>query len=137
MNLQIITPEKIVYDSDVDEVTVKTYQGEISILPHHVDFLTHLAPGELRLKINKEETSLALDGGFLEVSNNNCKILADYAIHTHEIDMEKVKKAKEAAEKALEIAKEAGSKRDFARAEAELRRNILMLDVSSRKRRKV
>lgn len=137
MNLQIITPEKIVYDGDVDEITLHTTQGEISILPHHVDLLTQVVPGELIIKVKNQETSLALTGGFLEVSNNSCKILADYAIHTHEIDMAKVEKAKEAAEKALEKAKESGSQRDFARAEAELRRNILMLDVSSRKRKKV
>jgi F-type H+-transporting ATPase subunit epsilon len=137
MNLQIITPEKIVYDGDVDEITLKTTQGEISVLPHHVDLLTQVIPGELIIKINKDEKSLAITGGFLEVSNNTCKILADYAIHTHEIDMSKVEKAKEAAQKALEKAKESGSQRDFARAEAELRRNILMIDVASTRKRKI
>lgn len=137
MNLQIITPEKIVYDGDVDEITLQTVKGEISVLPHHVDFLTQVMPGELIIKTNKDEKSLALTGGFLEVSSNTCKILADYAIHTHEIDMEKVQKAKEVAEKSLEKAKESGAQRDFARAEAELRRNILMIQVASTKKRKV
>lgn len=137
MNLQIITPEKIVFDGDVDEITLQSTQGEISILPHHVDLLTQVLPGELIIKVKNSETSLALNGGFLEVSHNTCKILADYAIHTHEIDMSKVEKAKEAAEKALEKAKESGSQRDFAKAEAELRRNILMIDVATTRKRKI
>lgn len=48
--LEIITPEKVVYRDEVNEVVVPTVNGEIAILPNHVNLLTQVNPGELIVK---------------------------------------------------------------------------------------
>ena len=48
--LEIITPEKVVYSDEVNEIIVQTVNGEIAILPHHVNLLTQISPGEMIVK---------------------------------------------------------------------------------------
>lgn len=134
LHLEIITPEKIVYKDEVDEVLVPTLKGQIGILPNHIPLLTKLVTGELRIKKGKKEELLAVSGGFLEVANNKITILADYAIHSDEIDTQKAQEAKKRAEKLLE---EKTSQEDFAQIQAELQKSILELKVVERKKRRI
>lgn len=137
MNLQIevITPEKVIYKDEVNEVLAQTENGQIGILPHHVGLLAKLIPGELIIKKGSREDSLAVAGGFLNVSDNKVIVLADYAIRTEEIEVARAEEAKKRAEKLLSEQKE---RKDMAFAEAELRRSLMELNVASkRKRRKV
>ncbi len=52
MNLlfEIITPEKVIYKDEVSEIIVPTVNGEIAILPNHINLLTQINPGELIIK---------------------------------------------------------------------------------------
>lgn len=129
--LEIITPEKVVFKGEVDEVLIPTQKGQIGILPHHVDFLTQLTPGELHIKHNESEQIIALSGGFVEVSGGKVTVLADYAIHSKDIDEAKAMKAKKRAE---EILKERISEEDFALAQSELQRSLLELHVAKRRK---
>ena len=63
LQLEVITPEKIVYKEEVDEVVVPTENGEIAILPHHVNLVTKIAPGEMMVKTGKTEHFMAITGG--------------------------------------------------------------------------
>ena len=80
MNLlfEIITPEKVIYKDEVDEVVVPTENGEIAILPNHINLLTQVNPGELIIKKGAKQEYLAITGGFLEVQHNKISILAEY-----------------------------------------------------------
>lgn len=133
MHLTIVTPEKKLYDDEVSEVIVPTTNGHIAILPHHVNLLTQVAPGEMTIKAEKREHTLAITGGYLEINNNTINILADYAIRTEDIEVEKVLEAQKRAEEVLKKTRENVTERDFANAEAELRRSILQLDVANRR----
>jgi F-type H+-transporting ATPase subunit epsilon len=135
MQLEIITPEKIIYTGEVDEIVVNTGDGEIAILPHHVNLFTKVMPGELILKINNKDQFLAITGGFLEVDNNKVTILADYAVRSESIDVEKALEAQKRAEEILRRKKEHISEEDFAMAQADLRRAILELKIAHRRRR--
>ncbi|MBI2034367.1 MAG: F0F1 ATP synthase subunit epsilon, partial [Candidatus Levybacteria bacterium] len=59
MLLEIISPEKIVFKEEVDEVIVPTDAGEITILPHHVNLLTKVVLGELHIKMKGKTQTLA------------------------------------------------------------------------------
>lgn len=133
LQLEIITPEKIVLKESVDEVTIPAVTGEITILPNHAPLLTRIKEGELILKKNGRNQYFAITGGFLEIRDNNVNILADYAIRAEDIEVAKVKEAEERARKAM---KEKVSNQDIAMAESDLRRAILELNVA-RKRRKL
>ncbi|MFH1833098.1 MAG: ATP synthase F1 subunit epsilon [Candidatus Levyibacteriota bacterium] len=131
LHLEIITPEKIVYKEDVDEVIAPTVKGQISILPNHVGLLTQIEQGELIIKKNEKEHFIAITGGFLEVKKNNISILADYAIRSEDIE---VIKAEQAQKRAQKVMQEKVSEKDFAIAQSELRRSLLELKVAQRRK---
>lgn len=136
MTLEIVTPEKVIYKGDVDEIIVNTASGEIAILPHHVNLFTKVLPGELTIKIAGKEQFLAITGGFLEISNNKITILADYAVRAEEIEVEKAIEAQKRAEAILKKKEEGISERDFAEAQGELRKALLELHIANRRHRK-
>lgn len=131
--LEIITPEKVVYQDEVDEIIAPTVTGQIGILPHHVNLLTKIEAGELIVKKGKTVQHLAITGGFLEVVNNKVSVLADYAVRSEEIEVEKALEAQKRAESLMKQAKEKTSEKDFAIAQSELRKAILELKVARRK----
>lgn len=129
--LEIITPEKIVFKDEIDEVIVPTVKGQVSILPNHIGLLTQVAAGEITIKKQGKEYFLAITGGFLEVANNKISILADYAVRSEEIEIAKAQEAQKRAQKLME---EKTSERDFAIAESQLRRSLLELKVAHRRK---
>ncbi len=111
IKLQIITPEKVVFSEEVDQLSVTTEAGEITILPHHIPLVTTLKAGELRYKKDGQEHFLAISGGFTEVRpHNEVVVLADSADYAHEID---IAKAEEAKNKALKLLQEEHDKDDI------------------------
>ena len=131
--LEIITPTKVILREEVDEITVTTPNGEISILPNHVDLLTKIIPGEMVIKRNNKSELFAITGGFLEISKNNVSILADHAIRAEDIE---VAKAKEAKERAEQVMKDKEGNRNFVMAEADLRRALIELKVATKHHQK-
>lgn len=135
MNLQIITPEKVIYDGEIEELIVPTVNGEIAILPHHINLLTQVVPGEMTMKQNGKEQHVAVTGGFLQITDDTISLLADYAVRSEEIDAKKALEAQERAEKKLKEAGENLSERDFAIIQSDLRRAITELKVAKRRHR--
>ena len=134
LTLEIITPEKVVYKDDVDEVVALTTNGEIAILPNHVDLLTQVSPGELIVKKGSNQQYLAITGGFLEISDNKISILADYAIKAQDIEVARAQEAKRRAEKLME---EKTSDNDLRIAQGEMIKAILELKVATKHKRRV
>jgi F-type H+-transporting ATPase subunit epsilon len=136
MDLEIVTPEKTIFKDTIDEIALNTADGEIAVLPNHVNLFTKVMPGEVAIKYDKnKEIFMAITGGFLEVSNNKLTLLADYAVRAEEIEVEKAVEAQKRAEAVLKKAKDDVDERDFAEAQGELRRAILELHVAKRKHR--
>lgn len=133
-SFEIITPEKVVFKDDVDEVIIPTTTGEVTILPNHISLLTQIAPGELTIKKAGKDQYLAVTGGFLEVAKNIVTLLADYAVRSEEIEVAKAQEAQKRAEKLMQ---EKTSDRDFAMAESQFKRALLELKVASKRRRKI
>ena len=102
MKFQIVTPEKTVSSDEIQQVSLPTPDGEITILPHHIPLVTILKPGELRYVKNKEEISLAVSGGFVEVRDDgSVVVLADTAEHAAEIDLARAEEARNRAAKLM------------------------------------
>jgi F-type H+-transporting ATPase subunit epsilon len=132
--LEIITPLKIVLSEEVDEITIPTIDGEISILPNHVNLLTKIAAGEMVIRKGGHADLFAVTGGFLEVLNSHVNVLADYAIRAEDIEVAKVEEAKERAQKAM---KEKTTEEDFRVANAELAKSLLQLKVARKRKVRV
>lgn len=104
MRLQLVTPDRQVLDTDIEEVYAPGIQGQFGVLPEHVNFLTALDTGELRYRTNGKDHWVAVAGGVAEVLTDNVTILADSAELADEIDAEEAKAAAAAAEAGLKDA---------------------------------
>lgn len=133
LRLEIISAERTVYTDDVSVVVAPGIEGELGILPHHAPLMTMLKPGELLVRKDKEETYLAISGGFLEVRPDKVLILADACERVDEIDMARAEAAKCRAEERLT---QPAPGMDLARAQAALSRSLIRLKVAERRRRK-
>ncbi len=132
MHLDVITPEKTVLSDEVDEILVPTPSGQIGILPHHINLVSQISQGEIIIKKKGKEQYFAITGGFLEVVHGKISIIADYAAHAEDIDVEKALKAQKRAEEILKKGRAVVSERDFAIASAELQKSLLQLNVARR-----
>ncbi|MFA5953973.1 MAG: F0F1 ATP synthase subunit epsilon [Patescibacteria group bacterium] len=133
IDFEITTPERTVYKETVDQVTLPTTTGEITILPNHIPLVSALVPGELTIKRGNDITSIFVAGGFIEVqAGSKVIILADAAEHIDEIDVERAKAAKERAKQIMET--ERVDTEHYTDAAAELQRSLARLHIAERKR---
>lgn len=132
LTLQIITPERIVFqEENVESITLPGADGELTILPQHAALMTALRPGPVLFRRGGEEVDLALSGGFMEVRDDKVIILADTAERSDEIDGERAEEARKRAQEAIQ---HSPNDLDFARAMAELERAQARIRVSQRRR---
>ena len=110
IDLQIVTPEKMVVDLKADSVTVPTAKGEIGILPNHAPLISTLRAGILHYKSGNSSDEMVISGGFVEVSGNKVSILADVAEAKDAIDVDSAKAEKEDAEKLQKELEDVGAK---------------------------
>ena len=101
LKLEIVTPEKKVFDESVDSVTVPTASGEAGILPNHAPLISALKPGILSYSNKGTTERFAVAGGFVEVSANRVSVLTDSAETAAEIDADAARGERDAAEKSL------------------------------------
>jgi len=135
INFKITTPEREVYYGEVDQATMPTLEGEITVLPNHLPIVSVLVPGEIRLIDGSDEIGMAVSGGFIEVRpGNNIVVLADTAERAEELDVAKIEEAKKKAEKALEEKRDMDEEA-FAEAAAALEREMARLKVARKKYR--
>ena len=134
LQLEIITPEKEVFNENIDELVVTTTTGQIAILPNHIPLFTQIVLDEVIIKTKGKEHYLAVTGGFLEVQKNKVTILADYAVRSDEIEVKKALEAQQRAEELLKKKGEGISEQDLALAQGELRKSLLQIKVVNRRR---
>jgi F-type H+-transporting ATPase subunit epsilon len=132
IKVDIVTAERLVFSEDADIVMVPGVDGELGILPHHAPIMTMIKPGEVLVRKGTEEYSLAVSGGFLEVTPDHITILADAAERADEIDIARAEAAKKRAEESL-IGRTAAEV-DTANAEASLRRALARIKVAEKRR---
>ena len=134
LHLEVITPERKVYEDDVDMVVAPASEGYVGILPHHVPLFTTLGPGEFKVKKGGVEEILAVFGGFMDVRGDRVVVLTDAAEPAEEIDANRAQQARERAQQVL--AAGPASAADEQRARAELQRALVRLRVSEGRRRR-
>ena len=131
LQLEIVTPEKLAYQGEVDSVQLPGSEGELGVLPHHAPLISTLGAGELRLRKGGQEESFAIVGGFLQVLPDKVVVMAETADMASEIDLEKAQEARRQAEQALEGGFVEGA--DLAAARAALQTALLRIRVAERR----
>ena len=79
LTLKVITPDKTVWDDQVEEIVLPSTTGQLGILSGHAPLLSALDIGVMRIRPGKDWQSIALMGGFAEVENNEVKVLVNGA----------------------------------------------------------
>lgn len=102
LHLKVVTPEKAIFEGEAEMVSVKTLDGEIGILPHHINLMAQVVPGEMRIKKGNEIIHMAVGSGLLQMSDNTLVIATDLALKPEEIDEREVEEARKRAQEALE-----------------------------------
>jgi F-type H+-transporting ATPase subunit epsilon len=129
IELQIVTPDRLVVREQVDDVQIPGSEGYFGVLPGHTPMLAALAIGELWYRKGPEKTYLSIAGGFAEVLPDRVTLLATLAEKADEIDVARAESAKQRAEQRLAQPK---TDLDYERARAALQKSIIRLQVSSR-----
>ena len=79
MKLQIVTPDRSVFDGEVEALLVPGSAGPFEILKDHAPILASLSKGEARIRANGKETYYTVSGGFVEFHQNQAVVLAESA----------------------------------------------------------
>ena len=83
---ELVSPEKIVFSDEVDQVDVPGTEGDFGVLAGHAPLISLLRPGVVTVWSGKEEVGIAVRGGIAEVAPNRLVVLVDYAVPVADID---------------------------------------------------
>lgn len=106
LKVEILTPERLVLATEGEEIVIPTASGVIGVRTGHVPLIAPLKAGEIVVKKGKELEHLAVAGGFVEIHQNNVRVMADSAAHATELDLKAIEEAVARAQKAKEEAKD-------------------------------
>jgi F-type H+-transporting ATPase subunit epsilon len=105
LRLEVVTPERVVLDEEVDRVQVPGLNGELGILPGHTELVSRLKPAGLLTYYQGEKIGeMAISDGFVEVSPSGVTVLANRASKPDEIDLTRALQLKQHAEQQLQRA---------------------------------
>ena len=129
LELQIVTPERLLLKELVDEVEIPGSEGYFGVLPGHTPLLASLALGEMWYRRGQEKTFLSIAFGFAEVLPDRVTILARIAERAGDID---VARAEAALKRAEERLAQQQTPIDYERARTALLKSLTRLQVSAR-----
>jgi len=127
MNLEIVTPRKVIKENDVDFVSMMSTEGSLGILEGHMPLLTELEIAPLYYSKGQTKEFIAVMGGVVRVLSGEVTVLTEDAERATEIDVLKARKEKEAAEAYLTKKAETI---DMLKVEIQLRRALVRLKVA-------
>ncbi|MDD3190649.1 MAG: ATP synthase F1 subunit epsilon [Candidatus Pacebacteria bacterium] len=132
INLRVVTPEKIAFEGEIDQISIPTGKGQITILPKHISLVSTMKHGELIIKSDEKEILMAVYGGFVEIRKNKMTVMTDIAERMEEIDEAKAEEARKEAQQRL-LRKDQMSDVAFADTVAILEKSLARLKVAKRK----
>nr|YP_004891366.1 ATP synthase CF1 epsilon chain [Cephalotaxus harringtonia var. wilsoniana]YP_009471759.1 ATP synthase CF1 epsilon chain [Cephalotaxus sinensis]YP_009641689.1 ATP synthase CF1 epsilon chain [Cephalotaxus hainanensis]YP_010137933.1 ATP synthase CF1 epsilon subunit [Cephalotaxus fortunei var. alpina]YP_010138015.1 ATP synthase CF1 epsilon subunit [Cephalotaxus fortunei]YP_010138097.1 ATP synthase CF1 epsilon subunit [Cephalotaxus griffithii]YP_010138179.1 ATP synthase CF1 epsilon subunit [Cep len=121
LNLRVLTPNRVVWDSEVQEIILTTNSGQIGVLPNHTAIVTALDIGVMKVRLNAQWSTIALMGGFAKIDNDEITLLVNSAERGIDIDPQEAQESFRSA------------KADLARAEG--KRQAIEADVALKRAR--
>ncbi len=129
IHFKIITPEKIVFENDVDAIYAQGKDGSFGILPNHIPFMSSLAIDTAKAEKDGKTYIFSIIGGAFQFKNNEAIILTEAAECSGDIDTTRAQLAKERAEASLGSAE---TQREIKLANAALARAMARLKAASK-----
>lgn len=125
--LQILTPDKLFFDGETDNLIVRTTVGDKGILARHEDYVAALPIGKMKVRIDGKFRVAAVSEGTVKVSRDKTVVLVQSCEWADEIDVDRAKAAKEKAEERLKAAEKDNN--DYLLAEYKLKRAINRIET--------
>jgi len=137
LNLTIVTPEKTVYEAQVERVTVPTGSGEITVLARHIPLITTIDKGALKvIDESGDEKVFAVFGGVMEVmSDSRAVIMADQTEAVDEIDQARAQEAYDRAEQAMNEKTEEIDSDQYEMVQKQLQKHLNRINVAKKWRK--
>jgi F-type H+-transporting ATPase subunit epsilon len=98
--VEIISPDKLILNSEANEVTIPSYEGQMGILKNHIPLITFLRPGVISIQ-SQNEKKYFVEEGTVEFSNNNLLILTSTAKDLKELNQNYIEDILNETEKKL------------------------------------
>lgn len=127
-HLQIVTPDKLFMDEQVESLTVRTTEGELTILKDHIDFVSNLKIHVAAIKQNGKTRTAAIAGGIIQNDKGKTTVIAMAAEWSETIDIERAKRAKEESEKKIQMYK--GDESQLKIAEYRLKKAVNRMNAA-------
>ena len=143
MTVQVVTPDGLKYDHHASFIHAVTKDGQIGILPGHINLIAPLELDELKVRRVDDESHvdwIAVNGGIIEVKDDFITIIANSAERDRDIDVSRAERAKQRAERVLEEetkrvleeATKSDRNDDVQRAQIALRRALNRINVGTK-----
>ena len=143
MTVQVVTPDGLKYDHHASFIHAVTKDGQIGILPGHINLIAPLEVDELKVRRVDDERHvdwIAVNGGIIEVKDDFITIIANSAERDRDIDVSRAERAKQRAERVLEEetkrvleeATKSDRNDDVQRAQIALRRALNRINVGTK-----
>lgn len=123
LTVRVITPDKTVWDGDVQEVILPSISGQLGILSGHAPLLTALDTGVMRVRPGKDWLNIVVVGGFAEVDANEIKVLVNSAELAENIDKETARQDFDRARTRLDEANKSSDRREQIEAKNDFKRS--------------
>ena len=118
LHVDVVSAHESIFSGEARFVVLPGEAGELGIYPRYTPLITRVKPGAVRIELpDGSEVFVFIAGGILEVQPDCVTVLSDTAIRGQDLDEQKAREAKKAAEEALRNAR---SEIDLARAQSEL-----------------
>ncbi len=132
--LTVVSQEKQLLKTQVEQITAPTMMGEITILPEHIGLFSKLETGELRYLVSGVEESLVISDGFITVSpDSTVTVMVDAAKFARDISVQKAEEAIKAASEAIKASPE--DRRELLMAEASLKLALLEIRIAQKSKK--
>lgn len=131
--VDVVTPDGLIYSHRSSIIDMRAIDGQRSIMYNHTPLLTPLAISDVTVRRSREMSNrvdhIAVNGGYMEFSNNVATIIADSAERARNINVSRAEAAKERAEKKIKEAREKHDEQSFQRAQIALKRAVNRISV--------
>jgi len=134
LTLRVITPDRIVLDTQAESVRVPGVDGSMGFLPRHASIVAALDVGQLTWREGGTEQRLFVSGGFVEVRADTVRVVSEAGERPADIDVERAREAERRARERLDQGGEQAVVIDILRAELALKRAMMRLRTAGEPR---
>lgn len=105
-HLEIVTPDGLAYDGMIESILINTDVCTIEFLAGHIDYVSAIGIGKIRIKEKGKDRFASVSGGFVTVSEGEVKLVAITFEFAEDIDLERAKSAKQRASEIISTSKD-------------------------------